>query len=364
MSTIKDKEDLLHVLLDSDLIPTVNSAGTLPLSVSAEQIKDYIHTGDPVVGQWDVWTGNHIFKTRLAVGPTVDDFSHSGEISGLGATFLMNPGGSDPIFYPTPVGIHLKVEGAQGDHEFWAMGVVGSVTSATEDNLDPLKPFNLGEFQMNYDPAKNGGGEHTLLESRGIDFDFICNSGTINTINCTTARLRYSGTTLIERFCGHKTVGPNQQATTGNLTDYIGFNASWEDRVGATGTIDGDFIGLQVDASEEVHPDMTVVGDQIGIWLNGNVDLRGDKGVSLLIGKDKISKFYRSSVWDAAAKLVLETDALEFKDVGTDFLLDPDTGALPTLQNLPTGALGASPQKWIKIVIGSGTYYLPAFSHN
>jgi len=357
MSTIKDKQNLLHVLLDDDLIPSVNFAGNLPVSVSAEQVKDYIHTGASGAPDSDVWTGRHAFTGLFMVGPTVDDISHS-FIAGQGSMFLSNPGGTDLQAVNSPLNSFLLVEDAINTAEYFAFQTFLSITNATEDNVDPFKPFNVFNAATLFSP----GVGRTVKEVRGVDFDFQCNSGTLQEAVGATARVRYNAGAIVDSFTGYKSVGPTQSDTAGNLTDYIGFRATWEDRVGASGTIDGDFIGLQIDSSFNIHPDMTVTGGEYGLWINGADDLNGDISPGLFFGPSKSISIKSSAVFGTGLSLDIDAPGVKFT---SSAMWVPGDGGSPiaTLGNLPGGASGTT-TKWLKLIdpASSQAVYVPAFT--
>ncbi len=355
MSTIKDKELPLRVVLEDDLFSGINNIGDTPFSVTANQIKDFIHTGAPGAPDADVWTGRHAFTGLLMAGPTVQDPTHS-FIAGQGSMFLNNPGGTDSQSGNSPLNAFLLVEDAIATAEYFASSTFLSITNATEDNVDPFKPFNV----LNAATAFNPGVGRTVKEVRGVDFDFQCNSGTLQEAVGATARVRYNAGSVVDEFTGFKTIGPVQADTAGTLTDYIGFRASWEDRVGGSGALAGDFIGFQVDSSFNTHPDMTVLGDEIGMWINGSDDLNGDKAPGLFFGVNKSISIKSSALFGSAISLDISTPGLKFSNAA---MWVPGSVNPATLGPLPAGATGST-TKWLKFIDPATTQavYVPAFT--
>ncbi|MCH9712712.1 MAG: hypothetical protein K0U20_08830 [Proteobacteria bacterium] len=354
MTQINDLLLKSPIAADDEFEIQETGAGT-SLKTTLQDIENFIHTGAPGAPDADVWTGRHAFTGLIMSGPTVNDAVHSFTV-GQGSMFLANPGGTDTQGVNSPLNSFLLVEDAIATAEYFAFSTFLSIANATEDNVDPFKPFNV----FNAATAFNPGVGRTVKEVRGVDYDFQCNSGTLQEAVGATARVRYNVGSVVDEFTGFKTIGPTQADTAGTLTDYIGFRATWEDRVGASGTVSGDFIGLQVDSSFNIHPSMTVTGNEYGIWLNGADDLNGDVSPGIFFGVNKNVSIKSSAVFGSDIALKINTPGLEFSNAAMWIA----SGVNPAvLGPLPAGATGTT-TKWLKFIDPATTQavYVPAFT--
>lgn len=200
-----------------------------------------------------------------------------------------------------------------GNAETWGGVFVNNVTGVTAPPTDAVSPFNALEVGVVSDPAANGGGAHTIPETRGMDSDMHVSSGTVTAVNGVTARVRHKSGATVSEYTGFSSVGPNSLVpadVAGTLSKYVGFHAGFDGRGAGPDPSIGAYTGLQIDPPDTNHPvsgaaiAVDIPGDDFGISLGSSIK----QTISCLGATGQLNvagKFVQSGAFDSGNAIAI-----------------------------------------------------------
>jgi hypothetical protein len=215
-----------------------------------QEIKDVVRIGGLANSTPEEWTKFHRLETDSASGGL--QVGNAAAINtGLLSGALLLAGAYNNSSTTGSVSLY---DGDLSGGEGFNLALLSTIRAMTADVTSLTAPRVNIENDFIYDPLD--GGTHGIMEEiRGIDFDVIATSGTINNLNAQTVRLRGTAGATVTNLRGLYVLGPNKDDFECDLTNMIGVHVGFDSR--ATAPIGGtlsNYTGLLIDGPDTNHP--------------------------------------------------------------------------------------------------------------